>query len=88
MARVPGMVRPAVLRGGSRFPAGIAAGGCRADRGGGGEAAILRQPAEHRLAPARRKALLLRYARLAAGRLQGLCDPAGAAELRAALRVE
>lgn len=53
-----------------------------------GEAAILRQPAEHRLAPARRKALLLRYARLAAGRLRGLCDPAGAAELRAALRVE
>lgn len=54
----------------------------------GGEAVILRHPAEHRLPPARRKALLLRYARLAAGRLQGLCDPAGAAELRAALRVE
>ena len=53
-----------------------------------GEAAILRQPAEHRLAPARRKSLLLRYARLSAGRLQGLLDPSGAAELRASLRVE
>lgn len=53
-----------------------------------GDAAILRQPAEHRLAPARRKALLLRYARLAAGRLQALQDPSGAAELRASLRVE
>lgn len=53
-----------------------------------GEAAILRQPAEHKLPAARRKALLLRYARLAAGRLQALNDPTGAAELRAALRVE
>lgn len=53
-----------------------------------GEAAILRHPAEHKLAPARRRALLLRYARLAAGRLQLLADPAGAAEMRAALRVE
>lgn len=53
-----------------------------------GEAAMLRPAPEHRLAPARRKALLLRYARLAAGRLQGLSDPEGVAELRAALRVE
>jgi hypothetical protein len=53
-----------------------------------GEAAILRPAAEHRLAPARRKSLLLRYARLTAGRLQGLLDPSGAAELRASLRVE
>lgn len=53
-----------------------------------GEAAILRPPAEHRLAAARRKSLLLRYARLAAGRLQGMLDPAGAAELRASLKVE
>jgi hypothetical protein len=53
-----------------------------------GEAAILRHPAEHKLAPARRRSLLLRYARLGAGRLQILADPAGAAEMRAALRVE
>lgn len=53
-----------------------------------GEAAILRPAPEHRLPPARRRSLLLRYARLAAGRLHGLCDPAGAAELRAALKVE
>ncbi|MDJ0386722.1 MmcB family DNA repair protein [Roseomonas sp. E05] len=53
-----------------------------------GDAAMLRHPAEHRLPPARRKSLLLRYARLAAGRLHGMIDPAGALELRAALRVE
>ncbi|MCQ4159783.1 MmcB family DNA repair protein [Roseomonas sp. GC11] len=52
------------------------------------EAVILRQPEEHRLPAARRKALTLRYARLAAGRLQGLLDPAGASEMRAALKVE
>lgn len=53
-----------------------------------GEAAILRHPAGHKLPPARRKALLLRYARLSAGRLQSMLDPSGAAELRAALKVE
>ena len=52
------------------------------------DAALLREPPEHRLAPARRRALLHRYAMLAAGRLAALADPAGAAELRAALRVE
>ncbi len=52
------------------------------------EAALLRDAPEHRLAPARRRALLQRYAMLAAGRLAALADPAGAAELRAALRVE
>jgi hypothetical protein len=52
------------------------------------EAALLRDAPEHRLAPARRRSLLHRYAMLAAGRLAALADPAGAAELRAALRVE
>lgn len=52
------------------------------------DAALLREAPEHRLAPARRRALLHRYAMLAAGRLAALADPAGAAELRAALRVE
>ena len=42
----------------------------------------------HPLAPARRKALLQRYARVAAGRLAALSDPEAHAELRAALRVE
>lgn len=55
---------------------------------GGTEAALLRAPATHPLAPARRRALLHRYARLAAGRLAALSDPAGAAELRAALSAE
>jgi hypothetical protein len=52
------------------------------------EAALLREAPEHRLAPARRRALLHRVASLAAGRLAMLSDPAGAAEMRAALRLE
>jgi hypothetical protein len=53
-----------------------------------GEAAILRPAPAHKVAPARRKSLLLRYARLAAGRLHGMLDPAAATELRAALKAE
>jgi len=52
------------------------------------DAALLRDAPEHRLAPARRRALLQRIAMLAAGRLAALSDPALAAELRAALRLE
>lgn len=52
------------------------------------DAALLRDAPEHRLAPARRRSLLHRYAMLAGGRLAALSDPAGAAELRAALRLE
>ncbi|WP_135469530.1 MmcB family DNA repair protein [Crenalkalicoccus roseus] len=54
----------------------------------GAEAALLREAPAHPLAPARRRALLLRYATLAAGRLAALSDPAGFSALRAALRVE
>jgi hypothetical protein len=54
----------------------------------GHEAALLREAPVHPLAPARRRALMHRYAMLAAGRLAALQDPSGAAELRAALRVE
>ncbi len=39
------------------------------------EAAILRPAPEQRLAPARRRALLARFARLGAGRLAALLDP-------------
>lgn len=46
---------------------------------GGTEAALLREAPAHALAPARRRALLQRYARVAAGRLAALADPAGAA---------
>lgn len=52
------------------------------------DAALLRDSPEHRLAPARRRALLQRFAMLAAERLAALSDPALAAELRAALRLE
>jgi hypothetical protein len=54
----------------------------------GADAALLRDAPDHRLAGARRKALLHRYAVTAAGRLAAMQDPAGFAELRAALRVE
>ena len=54
----------------------------------GTEATMLRDAPEHRLAPSRRRALLHRYAVVAAGRLAAVSDPAGQAELRAALRVE
>jgi hypothetical protein len=41
--------------------------------------AMLREAPLHPLAPARRRALLARFARLAARRLEGVIDPAGAA---------
>ncbi|WP_149540266.1 MmcB family DNA repair protein [Siccirubricoccus phaeus] len=53
-----------------------------------GEAALLRPPPEHRLAPSRRRALLHRFAMLAARRLCRLSDPTLATALGAALRSE
>jgi hypothetical protein len=44
------------------------------------EAEVIREAASVRLAPARRKAVMEQFARLAAGRLAALEDPAGAAE--------
>ncbi len=52
------------------------------------EAELLREAASHRLAGARRRVLLHRFATLAATRLAALEDPAGVAELRVALRAE
>jgi hypothetical protein len=49
---------------------------------------MLRAAPPHPLAPARRRALMHRFAMLAAQRLAILEDPAGTAALRAALRVE
>jgi hypothetical protein len=55
----------------------------------GGVADLVRPaPPGPALAAARRRALLLRFARLAASRLAMAEDPAGVAELRAALLVE
>lgn len=54
----------------------------------GPDAALLREAPSHPLAPARRRALLHRYAMVAAGRLAALSDPVGHAEIRAALKVE
>jgi hypothetical protein len=45
------------------------------------EAEVIREPLAVRLAPARRKALLERFAWLAAGRLAAVEDPAGVADL-------
>ena len=52
------------------------------------EADLLRDAPAHPLAAARRHALLRRFALLAAGRLAMMEDPAGVADMRAALRVE
>jgi hypothetical protein len=52
------------------------------------EAELLREASAHPLAAARRRALLHRFALLAAGRLASLEDPAGMADMRAARRVE
>lgn len=51
----------------------------------GYEATPLRESFQHKLAPARRKALLHRFAVLAATRLSAELDPVGAMERRAAL---
>jgi hypothetical protein len=52
------------------------------------EAELLREAPQHPLTSARRRALLHRFALLAAGRLATLEDPGGTADIRAALRVE
>jgi hypothetical protein len=52
------------------------------------EAELVREAAAHPLAPARRRALLHRFAMLAAQRLAVMQDPGGTASLRAALLVE
>jgi hypothetical protein len=52
------------------------------------EAEVLRDPPAHPLPGARRRALLHRFALLAASRLAAAEDPAGFTALRAALRVE
>ena len=52
------------------------------------EADVLRDAPAHALAGNRRRALMQRFAMLAAGRLAAWEDPDGVAELRAAMRVE
>ena len=52
------------------------------------EAELLRDAPVHPVPPARRRALLHRFAVLAAGRLAVIADPGGTADLRAALRTE
>ena len=51
-------------------------------------AALVREAPSHPLAPSRRRALLQRFAILAATRLVAYDDPGAIAELRGALRVE
>ena len=53
-----------------------------------GAAEVLREPSVHALSPARRRALLHRFATLAAQRLAWLQDPDGQNSLRMALRAE
>ncbi|MBL9059295.1 MAG: MmcB family DNA repair protein [Mangrovicoccus sp.] len=57
------------------FPEGLLPASTGLIRADAWDAAILRPGAETPLAPARRKALVLRFARVAAARLQALRDP-------------
>jgi hypothetical protein len=52
------------------------------------EAELLRDAPQHPLTGSRRRAMLHRFALLAAGRLANLEDPGGVADIRAALRAE
>ncbi|OAG74712.1 hypothetical protein A0J51_00250 [Gluconobacter japonicus] len=52
------------------------------------ECAVIREPAEHKLAAARRRTILHLFATTAASRLMSLEDPALTASLRAARRTE
>jgi hypothetical protein len=70
------------------FPSGLLPGEVGLIVAHEGAAELIREAPAHPLAPARRRALLHRFATLAATRLAFLADPAGAADLRAALRVE
>ncbi|MFT8244015.1 MmcB family DNA repair protein [Roseomonas sp. BN140053] len=54
----------------------------------GYEMTAIRDAPHRPLAAARRKSLVHRFAVIAAGRLAAACDPAGAQEMRAALRCE
>ncbi len=75
MARIPRLLRPLLLRGAAGDAGGILpeeAGLIVADAFG---AEILREPDAHPLAPARRKAVTLRFAHVAAGLLHALADP-------------
>ena len=54
----------------------------------GREAEVVRPAPEHRLPPARRRALLHRFAQLAAGRLAAAEDPGALAMVRTALLAE
>jgi hypothetical protein len=71
------------------FPAEVLPHGCGLIVAhGSAEADLVREAPAHPLPPARRRALLHRFATIAAGRLAAREDPEGLASLRAALRAE
>jgi len=72
----------------SDFPLNLLPAGPGLIVAAGLEAEILREAQEHAIAGSRRRALLHRFAMLAAGRWAAAEDPAGMVELRAATRVE
>lgn len=61
-----------------RFPTEVLPEGAGLIVADGYGAALIREAREHRMAAARRKAVLLRFAHAAANRHHGLVDPAGA----------
>jgi hypothetical protein len=70
------------------FPLDLLPGAAGLIVAGGGTAEVIREAPEHPLPAARRRGLLRQFGWLAALRLAALEDPAGAADLRAALRAE
>ena len=70
------------------FPTGLLPGDTGLLVCDGFEAVALREAPAHPLASARRRALLQRFASVAATRLAALTDPSGLAERRAALRLD
>jgi hypothetical protein len=70
------------------FPLALLPAGTGLIVAGDGVAELLRAAPEHRMPPARRRALAHRFAQLAALRLVALQDPAALAESRAGLLVE
>ena len=65
---------------GEGFPLELIPADCGLIQADGFSAAFLREPSEHPLSAARRRAVQLRFARLAAARLQRLLDPGALGE--------
>ncbi len=80
MARLPGFLRPVLLRDPRRRPRGPDPEDCGLIVADAYGAAIIREAPEHALSGARRKAVTLRFAHSAARLLHALADPGAVRE--------